>query len=204
MIALKDFYGKKTCWIDLETTTLKPSLGAIIEVAILAVDEELNIYDQAETLVDPYGQISSSEYSNLHAHMKKNKTLQIHTDNNLLKDIQDPKNLTALMPISKVNDFLKTFIKKNGLERAYLGGASVHFDRAWLNYHGSYESMEIISHRNIDTNSVFEFLRYIGQPMPTHVYDESLGKPHRALSDIINTLSSFRDAVEFGRTLILS
>lgn len=203
MIDIKEFYGKKTCWIDLETTTLKPSLGAIIEIAILAVDENLDIYDQAESLVDPYS-VLSERYHDLSEHMKENKTLQIHTDNGLLKDLQDPANSTSLMPISQVNDFLKIFIEKNELERAYLGGASVHFDRAWLNYHGSYESMEIISHRNIDTNSVFEFMRYIGKPMPAHIYDESLGKPHRALSDIINTLSSFKDAVEFGRTLKVS
>ena len=185
-------HGAKSIWIDIETTALKAKEGYIIEFAALAVDNKLNVIDSISSIIYPCDDSGLPiEFSKLEDLIDSGGTRAIHESSGLLADLRN-SNSNIFINTSVLKERFVDFIVANELQGVYMGGASVHFDRYWLIEHIGDEVIDLLSHRNIDTTSISEYLRYKGIKVPEHPTSEEFGKPHRALADIYNSLEYFK------------
>ena len=181
---------KAILWIDIETTGLNPGKDAILEAAYL--------------VTDIYGRVLSDEYSVLFkfpgaeiagefiTHEHYAFVRKMHSENGLIADLLNPEN--KLWDIWQLSSMLLSLT--NEVEEIlsnkvfwYLGGSSVHTDRAHLEANG----VELpVSHRHLDLSSLKLFAEATGLAMP-----QAGGKrSHRALGDIQEDVQIYRNYVQ--------
>ena len=164
-------------WIDCEMTGLSLADDALIEVAALVTDGDLNVLgDGVDVVIKPP-----------HAALEQmdDFVLDMHTTSGLLPLLED--GLTMADAETQVLDYVKQYVSEPG--KAPLAGNTVGTDRTFLAR--DMPALEgYLHYRNVDVSSIKELARrwfprvYFNTP-------EKLGH-HRALDDIAESIEELR------------
>lgn len=170
-------------WIDCEMTGLSLADDALIEVAALVTDFELNQLGEGVDLVIAPPQRALEQMSDV--------VRQMHTASGLLDALAD--GVTLEQARESVLDYVRTWVPEP--RRAPLGGNTVATDRGFL-ARDMPELDEWLHYRIVDVSSIKELARR----WYPRVYFNAPAKAggHRALADItesINELRYYREAV---------
>jgi oligoribonuclease len=164
-------------WIDCEMTGLAIVHDALVEVAVLVTDSDLNVLGEGVDLVISPPADALAQMSDV--------VRQMHTTSGLINDF--PVGVTLEHANAVVLEYLHEYVPEPA--RTPLAGNTVHMDRqflardlpeveAWLHY------------RNVDVSSIKELVRR----WYPRVYFASPGKTgnHRALGDIRDSINELR------------
>src|SRR5699024_6782859 len=175
--------NNKLVWIDCEMTGLDPEVDALIEVAALVTDFELNVLGDGVELVikPPTGTLAQMS----------DVVRTMHTESGLLSALEDGVSVEEAE--KQVLDYVRAHVPEPG--RAPLAGNSVGTDRAFLAR--QMPALEAHLHyRIVDVSSIKELSR---QWYPRAYFNApEKGGGHRALADIresIEELMYYRSAV---------
>ena len=171
-------------WIDCEMTGLDLATDALVEVAVLVTDGNLNVLgDGLDLLIAPPA--AALEQMN-------DVVLEMHTKSGLLDDLK-AATLTMAEAEQQILDYVKTYVPLP--RKAPLAGNTIGTDRSFL----ARDMPELEAHvhyRNVDVSSVKELAK---RWFPKAAYNTpAKNGNHRALADIqesIEELRYYRDAI---------
>lgn len=167
----------KLVWIDCEMTGLSLETDALIEVAVLVTDFELNVIGDGIDLIIKPPQAALEQMNELVTNM--------HTTSGLLEDLD--KGLTLRDAEEAVLAYVREFVPEPG--KAPLAGNSIGTDRAFL----ARDMVELVDHlhyRVVDVSSIKELAR---QWYPRAYFaSPSKAGNHRALADIQESIEELR------------
>ena len=170
-------------WIDCEMTGLDLATDALVEIAVLVTDSELNIIGDGIDLVIQATQEQLSAMGDF--------VRQMHTSSGLIPEIPNGISIDA------AQDQILTYLQAAGCEpgKSPLAGNSVSVDRNFI-ARDMHALNEYLHYRTIDVSSIKELTRrwypktYFAAPAKTG--------NHRALGDIrdsIAELAYYRQSV---------
>ncbi len=164
-------------WVDCEMTGLDLVADALIEVAAVVTDSELNVLgDGVDVVITPPAEALEQMVPFVR---------QMHTTSGLLEDL--PGGTTLADAQERVLEYIRTWVPEPG--KAPLAGNSVGTDKSFLDLH----MPELVGHlhyRIIDVSSLKELARrwypriYFSSPEKTG--------GHRALADILESIDELR------------
>ncbi|GGC85396.1 oligoribonuclease [Tersicoccus solisilvae] len=168
---------ERIVWIDCEMTGLDPVADALIEVAVLVTDSELNILGDGVDVVikPPAGAVEAMG----------DFVRQMHTDSGLLTELDDGVSLAEAQ--RQVMEYLRAWVPDP--KKAPLGGNSVGTDRVFL-VRDMPAVVDHLHYRIIDVSTIKELARrwfpraYFQAPAKTG--------NHRALGDIRDSIDELR------------
>ena len=171
-------------WIDCEMTGLDLATDALVEVAVLVTDGNLNVLgDGLDLLIAPPA--AALEQMN-------DVVLEMHTKSGLLDDLK-AATLTMAEAEQQILDYVKTYVPLP--RKAPLAGNTIGTDRSFL----ARDMPELEAHvhyRNVDVSSVKELAK---RWFPKAAYNTpAKNGNHRALADIqesIEELRYYRDSI---------
>ena len=167
----------KLVWIDCEMTGLSLQTDALIEVAALVTDFDLNVIGDGIDLVIKPPQAALEQMNDLVTNM--------HTSSGLLDELD--RGMTLREAEDAVLTFVREFVPEPG--KAPLAGNSIGTDRAFL-ARDMVELENYMHYRVVDVSSIKELAR---QWYP-RAYFASPAKAgnHRALADIQESIEELR------------
>lgn len=182
-------------WIDLETTGLDPESDQIVEAACVVTDDDLKEiarfervlhHPQAAGLADvaPEDRGAAGAHTGIDPYV-----IEMHQVNGLWR-----ASANSSKGVRETAHALATFIAKhakNNGERPQLGGASVHFDRAFLREHMPEVEREL-HHRHLDTSSWNELARRTWPTVHQGRTRAGAAPAHRALADALESIEVAR------------
>lgn len=172
-------------WIDCEMTGLSLQDDALIEVAAIVTDSELNPLDAGiDLVIKP----PAAALEQMNSYVTK-----MHTDSGLINELD--AGLTLEDAQNQVLEYIKTWVPHPG--KAPLGGNSVATDKAFLER----DMPALVSHlhyRIIDVSTLKELARR-WYPRVYFASPEKTGD-HRALADILESIDELR---YYRKTLFL-
>ncbi|WP_246222583.1 oligoribonuclease [Phytoactinopolyspora limicola] len=164
-------------WIDCEMTGLDLTQDALIEVAVLVTDGELNVLgDGVDVVIRPPDDAIAQ---------MGDVVRTMHTTSGLLDQL--PTGVTMDEACRLSLDYIKTYVPEPA--KAPLAGNTVHMDRLFL-ARDLPELESWLHYRNVDVSSIKELVRrwyprvYFSSP-------EKTGN-HRALGDIQDSINELR------------
>lgn len=164
-------------WIDCEMTGLDLQADALVEVAAVVTDSELNVLgDGVDVVIRP----EPAALDQMNDFVR-----QMHTTSDLLDELDSGTTLEEAQ--QTVLDYVRTWVPEPG--RAPLAGNSVGTDRAFLDR----DMPELAGHlhyRIIDVSSIKELSRR-WYPRAYFQSPEKNGG-HRALADILESIDELR------------
>jgi len=170
-------------WIDCEMTGLNPRQDALIEVAVLITDPELNVLGNGIDVVICPPAPALEQMSEFVA--------QMHASSGLLDELSSGSTLNEAQ--DAIMSYVRQFVPEAG--KAPLAGNSVGMDRVFL----ARDMPVLDSHlhyRSIDVSSLKELVRR-WYPRTFFSAPDKTGQ-HRALGDIqdsINELRYYRETI---------
>ncbi|MFZ3452733.1 oligoribonuclease [Arthrobacter sp. 7Tela_A1] len=175
--------NERIVWIDCEMTGLDISADALIEVAVLVTDSELNVLGEG---VDVVIKPEDSALEQMGDFVR-----QMHTTSKLLEEL--PHGMTLAEAEAEVIEYITTWVPEP--KKAQLAGNSVGTDRMFL-ARDMPEVIDYLHYRIIDVSTIKELARR----WYPRAYFQAPAKNggHRALGDIrdsINELRYYRAAV---------
>lgn len=182
-VTLVALSNERMVWIDCEMTGLSITDDALIEVAVLVTDDQLNVLgDGVDVVIRP----DDASLAQMGAFVR-----DMHTSSGLLEEL--PRGISMAEAQEQVLDYIRQWVPEPG--KAPLAGNSVGTDRNFL-LRDMPEVVEHLHYRIIDVSTIKELSRrwfartYFQAP-------EKTGN-HRALGDIqdsIDELRYYREAV---------
>ncbi|MGZ5401745.1 MAG: oligoribonuclease [Aeromicrobium sp.] len=167
----------KLVWIDCEMTGLSLHTDALIEIAALVTDFELNVIGDGIDLVIKPPQAALEQMNELVTNM--------HVSSGLINELD--KGLTLREAEEAVLAYVREFVPEPG--KAPLAGNSIGTDRAFL-ARDMAELEEYLHYRVVDVSSIKELAR---QWYPRAYFaSPSKAGSHRALSDIQESIEELR------------
>ena len=164
-------------WIDCEMTGLSLAQDALIEVAALVTDYELNILgDGVDVIITP----PSAALEQMNELVTK-----MHSDSGLLAELEN--GLTLRAAEERVLAYVREFVPDPG--KAALAGNSVGTDRAFL-ARDMPELEAWLHYRVVDVSSIKELTRR-WYPRAYFAAPAKSGN-HRALADIAESIDELR------------
>ena len=170
-------------WIDCEMTGLDLKNDALIEVAVIITDGQLNAVDDGIDLVIKPPQAALDQMSDF--------VREMHTVSGLITELDAGTTMEDAQ--AQVLEYVKNWIPEE--RKAPLAGSSVGTDKAFLE-RDMPELIEYLHYRIIDVSSVKELAKR-WYPRAYFQAPEKHGG-HRALADIsesINELRYYRDVI---------
>ncbi|WP_363326310.1 oligoribonuclease [Haloactinopolyspora sp.] len=170
-------------WIDCEMTGLDLEHDALIEVAVLVTDGELNVLGDGVDVVIRPPDLALKNMSDV--------VREMHTASRLLDVLED--GITLEEASARIMEYIKAHVPE--ASKAQLAGNTVHMDRLFL-ARDLPEVESYLHYRNIDVSSIKELVRR-WYPRVYFASPEKTGN-HRALGDIkdsINELRYYRETV---------
>lgn len=170
-------------WIDCEMTGLDVENDALVEVAVVVTDEDLNILDPGlDLLIKP----SAEALNNMSDFVR-----DMHTASGLLADLENGISLQAAE--QQVLAYVKRFVPQP--KRGLLAGNSIGTDKMFLERYMP-ALMGHLHYRVVDVSS----LKELAKRWYHRVFEEAPEKQggHRALADI---LESIQELVYYRRML---
>ena len=164
-------------WIDCEMTGLDLSRDALVEIAAIVTDSELNVLDEGIDVViaPPAEAIAQMDPF----------VAQMHTSSGLLDELASGMTLDEAR--DKVLEYLRRWVPEP--RKAPLAGNSVGTDRAFLD-RDMPELVDHLHYRVIDVSSIKELARR-WYPRIYFASPEKNGG-HRALADILESIDELR------------
>ncbi|MGO4956094.1 oligoribonuclease [Luteococcus sp. Sow4_B9] len=170
-------------WIDCEMTGLDLANDALVEVAALVTDSDLNVQGEGiDVLIKP----SDEALAQMGDFVR-----EMHTKSGLLDELASGTTMEDAQ--AQVLDYVRTFVPT--ARKAPLAGNSIGTDRAFL----ARDMPELegwVHYRNVDVSSIKELSR---RWFPRAYYQSpAKNGNHRALADIqesIEELRYYREAV---------
>lgn len=164
-------------WIDCEMTGLDLAADALIEVAVVVTDSELNVLDRGIDVVIQPEQAALDQMGDF--------VREMHTTSGLLDELAD--GLTMEQAQAEVLEYVRRWVPDAG--KAPLAGNSVGTDKAFLER----DMPDLVAHlhyRIVDVSSVKE----LGRRWYPRVYFNAPAKHggHRALADILESIDELR------------
>lgn len=169
-------------WIDLETTGLDPKNGEILEVAWFITDNWEIVSQPRSYVVTP-----GPETFEL---IKGDTVVQsMHQDSGLLNELVVGDTLM----LEDIEDLILRDLHKYNYDEVMpiIAGASVHFDRAWVQEY-MWRLNEELSYRHFDVSTLIKFFDDMGF---YNLSERKGSKAHRALDDITETYALARKYV---------
>ena len=164
-------------WIDCEMTGLDLSRDALVEIAAVVTDSELNVLDEGiDVVISPPAEAIAQ---------MDPFVVQMHTTSGLLDELDSGMTLDEAR--DQVLEYLRRWVPEP--RKAPLAGNSVGTDRAFLDR----DMPELVDHRHyrvIDVSSIKELARrwypriYFASPVKNG--------GHRALADILESIDELR------------
>ncbi|MER1996432.1 MAG: oligoribonuclease [Arthrobacter sp.] len=175
--------NERIVWIDCEMTGLDISADALIEVAVLVTDSELNILGDGVDVVIKPDDAALEQMGDF--------VRQMHTTSKLLDEL--PAGMTLAEAEAEVIEYITKWVPEP--KKAQLAGNSVGTDRMFL-ARDMPEVIDYLHYRIIDVSTIKELARR----WYPRAYFQAPAKNggHRALGDIqdsINELRYYRAAV---------
>lgn len=170
-------------WIDCEMTGLDVENDALVEVAVVVTDEQLNILDPGlDLLIKP----SAAALENMNDFVRN-----MHTTSGLLADLEQGISLAEAE--QQVLAYVKRFVPQP--KRGLLAGNSIGTDKMFLERYMP-ALMGHLHYRVVDVSSVKE----LAKRWYHRAFEEAPEKHggHRALADI---LESIQELVYYRRVL---
>jgi oligoribonuclease len=173
-------------WIDCEMTGLDLATDAMVEIAVLVTDSELNVIGEGVDLVI---HATAGQLEGMNDFVR-----QMHTDSGLITEI--PHGI----PVDEAEKLILAYLESAGVTpgKSPLAGNSVSVDRGFI-ARDMKELAEFLHYRTIDVSTIKELTRrwypktYFAAPAKTG--------NHRALGDIqdsIAELAYYRSTVFTG------
>ncbi|WNB87447.1 oligoribonuclease [Cellulomonas sp. ATA003] len=164
-------------WIDCEMTGLDLGADALVEVAVVVTDSDLNVLGEGVDIVITPPAPALEQMGDF--------VRDMHTSSGLLQDL--PNGTSLADAEARVLAYLREWIPEPG--RAPLAGNSVGTDKAFLD-RDMPELMRHLHYRIIDVSSIKELARR----WYPRVYFASPAKAggHRALADILESIDELR------------
>ena len=164
-------------WIDCEMTGLNQVADALVEVAAVVTDSELNVLGTGVDIVISPPAAALEQMGDF--------VREMHTTSGLLEDLAAGATLAAAQ--AAVLEYVRAWVEEPG--KAPLAGNSIGTDKAFLER----DMPELIGHlhyRVIDVSSIKELARR----WYPRVYYSSPTKNggHRALADILESIDELR------------
>ncbi|MEO6956507.1 MAG: oligoribonuclease [Antricoccus sp.] len=178
--------SEQLVWIDCEMTGLDIERDALIEIAVVVTDGELNVLDEGIDIVihATDGQLAAMPEVVVKMHAHSGLTEEVRSSAISLKQAED-----------QVVDYLSRWLSTPGTTP--LCGNSIGVDRGFIN-RDMPRVDALLHYRMIDVSSIKELARrwyprvYFNQP--------EKGLAHRALADI---LESIRELQYYRKTLFV-
>ena len=161
-------------WVDCEMTGLDFEKDALIEIAVLVTDAQLNVLGEG---VDVVIKTDPAKLENM-----QEVVLKMHTDSGLLKEI--PNGISMTEAEEKILAYVNKYAP--GAGKSPLAGNSVYVDRAFI-ARDMPKFNEYLHYRTIDVSTIKELARR-WYPKTYYKAPAKDGN-HRALGDI-------RDSIE--------
>jgi oligoribonuclease len=172
-----DKVTERIVWIDCEMTGLSLTDDALVEVAVLVTDADLNVLgDGVDVVIKP----PAESLENM-----DQVVIDMHTSSGLLAEI--PHGVTLAEAEKTVLDYVRTWVPD--VRKAPLAGSSVHTDRSFL----ARDMLELTDHlhyRLIDVSSIKELARRWFPRVYFHTPKKHGG--HRALADIRESIQELK------------
>ncbi|KKT01689.1 MAG: Oligoribonuclease [candidate division TM6 bacterium GW2011_GWF2_43_17] len=173
---LNEETGCKLLWLDMEMTGLDPLQDAVLEIAVVASDIQLEtivegphlIIHQSDEILDSMGQWCYEQ----------------HTASGLLDLVKE-----SSIDCGRAEQMILSFVGRVCSSRPLLAGNTIYQDRAFLKqYMPKIESL--LHYRQIDVSSVKELVKgwYPQNKQASFVKQ----KRHRALDDIFESMNELR------------
>ncbi|HWV26059.1 MAG TPA: oligoribonuclease [Aeromicrobium sp.] len=164
-------------WIDCEMTGLSLEHDALIEVAALVTDYELNVLGDGVDLVIKPPQAALDQMNDF--------VTTMHTTSGLITELAD--GLTLREAEEQVLDYVRTYAKEP--RKALMAGNTIGTDRMFL-MRDMPELEGWLHYRVIDVSSIKELARH-WFPRAYFAAPEKAGN-HRALADISESIEELR------------
>lgn len=161
-------------WVDLEMTGLDPKRHAIVEVAALVTDAELNILDEGIDLVVHATDAELAEMDDFVRNM--------HSENGLLANVK-----SSTVSLEQAEDAVLELVAKHcdPNHPAPLAGNSIATDRTFIRAQMP-RLDEALHYRMIDVSTIKELTK---RWYPKAYYNQpEKGMAHRALADIVESI----------------
>lgn len=164
-------------WVDCEMTGLDIDADALIEVAAVVTDSDLNVLGEGvDAVITPPVEALEQMVPFVR---------QMHTTSGLLADL--PGGMTLAEAQELVLDYIRAWVPEPG--KAPLAGNSVGTDKSFLDRHMP-ELVGYLHYRIIDVSSFKEVARR-WYPRVYFASPEKTGG-HRALADILESIDELR------------
>ena len=164
-------------WIDCEMTGLNLNTDALIEVAVLVTDSNLNVLgDGVDVIITP-SQEALGQMSEV--------VIAMHSSSGLLAELSS--GTTMAEAEEQIMSYVRTYVPEP--DKAPLAGNSVGMDRAFL-ARDMPQLESYLHYRNIDVSSIKELTRR-WYPKAFFAAPEKHGN-HRALGDIKDSITELR------------
>ncbi len=164
-------------WIDCEMTGLDLTRDALVEVAVLVTDADLNVLgDGVDVVVKPPSEALQD---------MDPVVVDMHTSSGLLAELPAGRTLAEAEEI--VLEYVRRWVPEP--RKAPLAGSSVHTDRAFL-ARDMPQLTEHLHYRLIDVSSVKELARRWFPRVYFHTPRKHGG--HRALADIRESIQELK------------
>lgn len=164
-------------WIDCEMTGLDLKTDALIEVAVVITDGQLDTLDEGIDLVIKPEPAALEQMGDF--------VREMHTTSGLINELDD--GITMAEAEAQVLDYVKKWIPEP--RKAPLAGSSVGTDRAFLE-RDMPDLTEYLHYRIIDVSSIKELAKR-WYPRAYFASPEKHGG-HRALADIYESIHELR------------
>jgi oligoribonuclease len=164
-------------WIDCEMTGLDLAADALIEVAVLVTDYELNVLGDGIDLVIAPPPAALEQMGDF--------VRDMHTESGLLAELENGIPLAEAE--QQVLDFITGYVKEP--RKAALAGNSVGTDRTFL-VRDMPRVEAHLHYRNVDVSSIKELVRR-WYPRVYYATPAKTGN-HRALADITESIAELR------------
>jgi oligoribonuclease len=164
-------------WIDCEMTGLSLTEDALVEVAVLVTDADLNVLgDGVDVVVKPPAEALVD---------MDRVVVDMHTSSGLLAEIPNGRTLEEAEQL--VLDYVKQWVPEP--RKAPLAGSSVHTDRAFL-ARDMPQLTDHLHYRLIDVSSLKELAKRWFPRVYFHTPRKHGG--HRALADIRESIQELK------------
>jgi len=164
-------------WVDCEMTGLDGAVDALVEIAAVVTDSQLNVLgDGVDVVIKP----PAAALDQMTGFVR-----DMHTSSGLLPLLAD--GVTLAQAQTQVLEYVRTWVPVAG--KAPLAGNSVSTDRAFID-----RDMPALGghlhYRTIDVSSIKELARRWFPRVYFHAPDKTGG--HRALGDILDSIDELR------------
>ncbi|MFX0537907.1 oligoribonuclease [Ornithinimicrobium sp. Y1847] len=169
--------AERIIWIDCEMTGLDLGADALVEVACLVTDAELNVLGEGVDVVIRPPQEALDQMGDF--------VREMHTTSGLLEVLADGTTMADAQ--ERVLAYVREHVPEP--RKAPLGGNTISTDRAFL-ARDMPELEEHLHYRNVDVSSIKELARR----WYPRAYYSAPGKTggHRALGDILDSIAELR------------